>query len=95
MVDNAYNCPMCGGDMLFGETTYAYHDERGWVLFERVPALICEQCGHEAFEPATSDAIARIVHERPDPTRMETTPVYELHGDNSTTHGFSTTAVRA
>jgi HTH-type transcriptional regulator / antitoxin MqsA len=71
-------CPECGGTMVAAAVTYITR-EGGGVLVENVPALVCRQCGYEAFASAVAEELERLLDERPAPTRWATIPVYELH----------------
>lgn len=76
-MSNTTQCPECSGSLEAAAITYITR-EGGGVLVEDVPALVCRQCGYEAFASAVAEALERLLDERPAPTRWATIPVYEL-----------------
>lgn len=71
-------CYRCGGDMVPGTTRYVYTDGDQTVIIDRVPAIICGQCGERAFAATTVDEITRIVRERPQAARYLAVSVYDF-----------------
>ena len=63
--------------MVPGVTTYC-GAAGGLAIIEDVPAFICGQCGARAFPSAVVRELARLLDERPVPSRMAEVPVYEF-----------------
>ena len=38
-------CPLCGGGILAGSTTFTVDYREGLLIARNVPAEVCEQCG--------------------------------------------------
>ena len=68
-------CHDCGGDMVPGVTTYC-DVAGGLAIVEDVPAFICGQCGARAIPSRVVRELARLLDERPTPTRVAKIPVY-------------------
>jgi YgiT-type zinc finger domain-containing protein len=65
-------CPLCGGKVEAGKTTFTIDLTTGVVLVRNVPALVCTQCGEEWIEDPISvklEAIAARAKEQN--TQME------------------------
>ncbi len=54
-------CPLCGGRVGPGETTFTVELGFGVVVVRHVPALVCETCGESWFEDETAVNLERIV----------------------------------
>ncbi len=47
-------CPLCGGKIERGTTTFTVDLKTGVVVVRNVPALVCLQCGEDWIENSTS-----------------------------------------
>ncbi|MFO7958630.1 MAG: type II toxin-antitoxin system MqsA family antitoxin [Candidatus Brocadiia bacterium] len=54
-------CPLCGGQVRPGETTFTVELGFGVVVVRHVPALVCETCGESWIEDETAANLERIV----------------------------------
>lgn len=52
--------------------------EEGVVVFENVPAEVCEQCGETLFAGWVVDKLNRLLWSTPPVTRTIEAPVYDL-----------------
>ena len=66
-------CPLCGGTMQPGTTTYVSAGEAP-IMAKNVPAQICVQCGEEAFVLTVARELERLAIERPEPAHAITDP---------------------
>jgi YgiT-type zinc finger domain-containing protein len=55
-----HSCPLCGGNMQQGLTTFSADIDGRLFVARRVPALICEQCGEEWIDNATAQELERL-----------------------------------
>lgn len=56
------NCPLCRGVMNNGNTHILIQKEEGAIIvINKVPALICEQCGDDFIEIDTSKKIEALL----------------------------------
>ena len=76
----AARCFECGGTMQPGTTTWCSSGDTP-VIATKVPALVCRQCGAEAFTSEVVGELERLVRERPTPARTILVPVYEFQGE--------------
>lgn len=56
-------CPMCGGGMKGGKTTFTAELGFGVVVVRDVPATICDQCGADWIADKSTQEIEKIVAE--------------------------------
>lgn len=66
MVDEAHiptRCPLCGGSVEHGETTFAVDLQTGVVVVRYVPAYVCGQCGEIWLEDETASRLERTVRD--------------------------------
>ncbi|QSV44553.1 type II toxin-antitoxin system MqsA family antitoxin [Geobacter benzoatilyticus] len=61
MSENTGVCPLCGGDMETGKTTFTADLGFGVVVVRNVPATLCSQCGADWIDDATAARIEKIV----------------------------------
>jgi len=54
-------CPVCGGIIEKGKTTYTVDMDSGLVVVRNVPARVCSQCGEEWIPPEIAKNLERIV----------------------------------
>ena len=54
------SCPMCGGALHNGSTTYTVDLDSGVVVVRDVPATVCDQCGEEWIDNATAKLLEHI-----------------------------------
>jgi YgiT-type zinc finger domain-containing protein len=53
-------CPLCGGKVEPGKTTFTVDMKTGVVVVRNVPAFICTQCGEEWIDNPTSAQLESI-----------------------------------
>jgi YgiT-type zinc finger domain-containing protein len=58
-------------------THYEETDGR-YLIFEHVPAVVCDLCGETALRGSVLDAIERVIREQPIPTRVVEAAVYDF-----------------
>jgi len=63
MSENTGLCPLCGGDMEAGKTTFTADLGFGVVVVRNVPATVCSQCGADWIDDATAARIEKIVED--------------------------------
>lgn len=56
---NEHRCEACGGTAVPAKVSVYRHRRRRHILFRRIPALVCRECGQRIFEP---DAIELMEH---------------------------------
>jgi HTH-type transcriptional regulator/antitoxin MqsA len=74
----AAKCPICGGMEEATRVTFTATLEGSLLSIERVPALVCRQCGEETFSAETMRRIEMLLAARPQPARVAEVPVYVL-----------------
>jgi len=58
---NKRKCPICGGNLEEGTTTYTVDLECGLVVVRKVPVKVCLQCGEDWIEPETASKLEETV----------------------------------
>ena len=53
-------CPVCGGSIQKGKTTFTADLKTGVVVVRSVPAHICMQCGEEWIDDNTAELLENI-----------------------------------
>ncbi|MEZ4959135.1 MAG: type II toxin-antitoxin system MqsA family antitoxin [Saprospiraceae bacterium] len=53
-------CPLCGGHVEPGKTTFTVDMKTGVVIVRNVPAFVCNQCGEEWIENKVSIQLESI-----------------------------------
>ena len=76
----AKQCPVCGGRMLPDRTTHYEQADGRLLVFENVPATVCDLCGETAVAGVVLDEIERIAREQPTPAHTVVASVYDLAG---------------
>ncbi|MDZ4859355.1 MAG: type II toxin-antitoxin system MqsA family antitoxin [Candidatus Hydrogenedentes bacterium] len=66
MTTTADKCPLCGGTLVPGTTTYTADLGTGVVLVRDVPATICDQCGEDWVANDAASRLLGIVEEARD-----------------------------
>lgn len=61
MTDKPKRCPVCGGEMTEGTTTFTVDLGFGVVVVRDVPARVCSLCGDASFSDAVAQALETIV----------------------------------
>ncbi len=61
MNNKLMRCPICGGDMTEGTTTFTVDLGFGVVVIRDVPARVCALCGDASFSDAVAEALDTIV----------------------------------
>lgn len=59
---DARACPLCGGGLSEGTTTFAADFGAGVVVVRHVPATRCDQCGEAWISDAQAAEIETLVH---------------------------------
>ncbi len=73
-----HECDLCHGKLTPTLTTYTQWYEGRLIVIERVPALVCEQCGEVYYAPDIVERIQSLIWSDAEPVRTIETPVYEL-----------------
>lgn len=60
---NAQRCPLCGGHIKRGTTTFTAEPGFGVVVIRNVPARVCHQCGEAWIEDGVAADLERHVNE--------------------------------
>lgn len=63
MNDKTGFCPLCGGVMETGKTTFTADLGFGVVVVRNVPATVCSQCGADWIDDAIAARIETIVED--------------------------------
>jgi len=53
-------CPLCGGTIKQGFTTFSADMNGRLFVARRVPAMVCEQCGEEWIDNETAQELERL-----------------------------------
>ena len=56
-------CPLCGGRIAPGSTTFTADIDKAVLIVREVPAQICVQCGEEWFTSEVSQQLDRLVED--------------------------------
>jgi len=54
-------CPICGGDVAEGQTTFTVDVGSGVVVVRHVPAKVCRQCGEDWIQDPIAERLEKIV----------------------------------
>lgn len=73
-----HECGLCHGKLKPTLMTYTQWYEGRLIVIERVPALVCEQCGEVYYAPDIVERIQTLIWSDAEPVRTIETPVYEL-----------------
>ena len=71
-------CAECGGTLQEKTITYTHPWGTDLYRFEKVPALVCAQCGHVWLSAKTSQLIDRVVRKRQKPKKYQKVPVFSV-----------------
>ena len=71
-------CAECGGTLEEKTITYTHPWGAQIYRFEKVPALVCVQCGHVWLSAKTSQLIDRVVRKRQKPKKYQKVPVFSV-----------------
>jgi len=58
-----HRCPLCGGQMESGTTTFTAELGFGVVVIRNVPARVCRQCGEAWIDDSVAGDLERHVNE--------------------------------
>ena len=58
---NKRKCPICGGNLQDGTTTYTADLEFGLVVVRKVPAKVCSQCGEDWIAPDAATKLEETI----------------------------------
>ncbi len=56
-------CPLCGGQMKAGKTTFTVDIGSGVIVVREVPATVCSQCGADWIEDDIAERLEKIVED--------------------------------
>lgn len=56
-------CPICGGGIADGQTTFTVDIGPGVVVVRHVPARVCLQCGEDWIQDPVAERLDKIVSE--------------------------------
>lgn len=56
-------CPICGGGLESGRTSFTVDYTSGLVVVRDVPALVCSQCGESWIQDGIAEKLENIVQE--------------------------------
>ncbi|HEY4544627.1 MAG TPA: YgiT-type zinc finger protein [Tissierellaceae bacterium] len=70
-------CFRCDSELLNTETTFAKEYDDRVIVIKKIPALKCEKCGEEYFEPKENDNISKIVLEFLNDTTQDTDVIFD------------------
>ena len=62
-MENKEICPLCGGKIGTGSTTFTVDFGSGVVVFRNVPANVCKQCGEAWIDDPIASSIEKAVEE--------------------------------
>ncbi len=72
-------CPRCKNEALETQIIrYSQEFEGRFYIIEKVPALICAQCGEIILSESVAEAIQHTIWSGAAPERIEQVPVYEM-----------------
>jgi HTH-type transcriptional regulator / antitoxin MqsA len=71
-------CPVCGGGEESTHVTFSTVVSGTLISIERVPALVCRQCGKETFSAETVKRFESLLASHPTPKRVAEVPVNSL-----------------
>lgn len=54
------HCPLCKTKMIKGTTELTLRRDRSIVVIEKIPAMVCPQCGEASIDAVTSQAAYEI-----------------------------------
>ncbi|HLA74418.1 MAG TPA: type II toxin-antitoxin system MqsA family antitoxin [Gammaproteobacteria bacterium] len=57
------HCPVCGGKLAPGTTTFTVDHGKGVVVVRHVPANVCDQCGESWIDDTVSGQLEQLVKE--------------------------------
>ena len=72
------SCPVCHGKMVRKTIRYSLEWKGEFVVFENVPADVCETCGERLMEGRTVDEINKNLWSMKPPKRHLQVPLYDL-----------------
>ena len=75
MIFTCHNCGSHEPEKKYVSETFEIRGET--VLVERIPAIVCKQCGEVIFDLQTSEHIRAILQDGSLPVRRVSIPVYE------------------
>ena len=73
-----YECYYCKGRVAPRRIRHVHPWNSRVVIFEDVPAEVCQQCGEVYFSPDTIEMFDRIVREGGKPATVVSVPVFSL-----------------
>jgi YgiT-type zinc finger domain-containing protein len=58
-----HTCPLCGGKMKEGKTTFTVELGEGIVVVRNVDAKVCGLCGYDWIDDKTAEKLENIVND--------------------------------
>ena len=71
-------CLFCRGPVQESRIRHVHRWGEGIVVFEHVPAEVCQQCGEVYLDPNVLEAIDVITSSEAEPEAILSVPVYSL-----------------
>ncbi len=71
-------CYFCKGKVVKKKISHVHHWGEKIVLFEDVPAEVCQQCGEIYFAPEVLRAMDEVIASKPHPRKRVSVPVFSL-----------------
>lgn len=71
-------CYLCKGKVVKEKVRHVHHWGKKIILFEDVPAEVCQQCGEVYFSPDALQAMDRVVLNKTKPKKRVSVPVFSL-----------------
>jgi len=63
MIEKQATCPLCGGALVQGATTFTADFGAGVVVVRHVPAETCDLCGEAWVADSVAEKLEKLVHE--------------------------------
>ena len=70
-------CEVCHGELRDGRAEFIFRHNGELVVVQNVPALVCEDCGEETFEPDVVERLQQAVWQKRCPVRLMQARVYD------------------
>lgn len=78
MKAKSYKCPLCGGKVVEKRIKLDLWIKGKLIVIEGVPADVCDLCGEQAFSPATSKKIDRLLKRAGKPKAEAVVPIFSF-----------------
>ena len=71
-------CDLCGSPVCDEKVTYSLELPDRWILVEKVPARVCQQCGERLFDLDTVEKLQKLAWGQQQPDRVLETAVFDF-----------------